>query len=110
VGHPAPELFIFLVDYRQAAKARYNYKDQKYEGTVTDLEGNTTDVVNRSSFIMHHVVNIYPDTLAWIRTSPIHSMSHGQRSISGIRAMMTILLWEYHGCRHVPSVCGVPIS
>jgi sulfatase modifying factor 1 len=57
----------FWVDYRQAAKARYNYKEQKYEGQVTDLEGNTTDVVNRSSFIMHHMDNIYPDTLAWIR-------------------------------------------
>jgi formylglycine-generating enzyme len=57
----------FYVDYKQAAKAKYNYETGKYEGKVTDLKGVTSDVVNRSSFIMHDMVNIYPDTLCWIR-------------------------------------------
>ena len=57
----------FWVDYKQAAKSRYNYDTEKYEGQVTDLKGVTADVVNRSSFIMHDMVNIYPDTLCWIR-------------------------------------------
>ena len=57
----------FWVDYQQAAKARYNFKEQRYEGKVTDLEGVETDVVDRSSFIINHLVNVYPDTLVWIR-------------------------------------------
>jgi len=57
----------FWVDYKQAAKSKYNYETGKYEGAVTDLKGVTTDVTNRSSFIMHDMVNIYPDTLCWIR-------------------------------------------
>ncbi|MBE0668924.1 MAG: SUMF1/EgtB/PvdO family nonheme iron enzyme, partial [Bacteroidales bacterium] len=57
----------FWVDYKQAAKAKYNLTDQKYEGSVTNLEGISSEITDRSSFIMHHVVNIFPDTLAWIR-------------------------------------------
>ncbi|MBM3419548.1 MAG: gliding motility-associated lipoprotein [Bacteroidetes bacterium] len=55
------------VDYQQAAKAKYNFKDGKYEGKVTNLEGVESDVVDRSSYIMKDVVNVYPDTLCWIR-------------------------------------------
>ncbi len=61
----------FYVDYQQAAKSRYiyDYKTNtgKYEGQVTNLDGTRTPVTNRSSFIMHDVLNIYPDTLCWIR-------------------------------------------
>ena len=61
----------FKVDYQQAAKARYvqDYKNGtgKYEGKVANLDGTRTDVKDRSSFIMHYVLNIYPDTLCWIR-------------------------------------------
>lgn len=57
----------YFVDYQQAAKARYNFKENKYEGKVTNLEGVESDVVDRSSFIMNHIVNVYPDTLCWIR-------------------------------------------
>jgi len=61
----------FYVDYQQAAKSRYiyDYKTNtgKFEGQVTNLDGTRTPVTNRSSFIMHDVLNIYPDTLCWIR-------------------------------------------
>lgn len=57
----------YWVDYQQAAKAKYNFKDQKYEGKVTNLEGVESDVVDRSSFILNNIVNVYPDTLCWIR-------------------------------------------
>ena len=61
----------FWVDYLQAAKSRYVYDYQnntgKYAGQVTNLDGTRTDVANRSSFIKHDIINIYPDTLCWIR-------------------------------------------
>lgn len=57
----------FWVDYKQASKSRYNGETGKYEGKVFDLDGVESDVVNRSSFIMHDEVNVYPDTLVWIR-------------------------------------------
>ena len=61
----------FWVDYQQAAKARYNYdyanNTGQYQGQVTNLDGSRTDVKDRSSFIKHNVINIYPDTLCWIR-------------------------------------------
>lgn len=64
----------FWVDFRQASKSNYKYdfKDAnnitgKYEGQVTNLDGTRTDVKDRSSFIIHNVINVYPDTLCWIR-------------------------------------------
>jgi len=36
-------------------------------GQVTNNDGTRTDVKDRSSFIRHVVINIYPDTLCWIR-------------------------------------------
>ena len=61
----------FWVDYQQAAKSSYAYdyanNSGKYEGQVTNLDGTRTDVKNRSSFIKHNIINIYPDTLCWVR-------------------------------------------
>ncbi len=57
----------FWVDYQQAARSRYNFRDQEYEGQVAGLDGEISDVQDRSSFIMSDVVNVYPDTLVWIR-------------------------------------------
>ena len=61
----------FWVDYQQAAKSRYVYdyanNTGKYEGQVTNLDGTRTDVKDRSSFIKHNTINVYPDTLCWIR-------------------------------------------
>ncbi len=57
----------FWVDYKQASRSRYNGETGEYEGKVTGLDGEESDVVNRSSFIMHDEVNVYPDTLTWIR-------------------------------------------
>ncbi len=57
------------VDYKQAARSRnrYNFETGKYEGTVVNEAGETVPVVNRSSFLMHESVPVYPDTLCWIR-------------------------------------------
>ena len=61
----------FWVDYQQAAKATYKYdyanNTGKYAGQVTNLDGTRTDVKDRSSFIKHNIINVYPDTLCWIR-------------------------------------------
>jgi sulfatase modifying factor 1 len=61
----------FWVDYQQAAKSNYkqDYANStgKYEGKVTNLDGTRTDVKDRSSFIKHDIINVYPDTLCWIR-------------------------------------------
>jgi len=57
----------FWVDYKQASKARYNFETEQYEGQVYNLAGEVSDVQDRSSFIMSDQVNVYPDTLAWIR-------------------------------------------
>ncbi len=59
----------YWIDYQQAAKRAnmYNYDTQSYTGTVKDVEGNETAIDNRSSFIFSENVNIYPDTLVWIR-------------------------------------------
>lgn len=57
------------IDYKQAAKRAnmYNYQTQSYNGTVYDQEGKESPIQNRSSFIMKNMVNVYPDTLCWIR-------------------------------------------
>jgi formylglycine-generating enzyme required for sulfatase activity len=61
----------YWVDYRQAAKSTYKYdyanNTGKYEGQVTNIDGTRTDVKDRSSFIRHNIINVYPDTLCWIR-------------------------------------------
>jgi formylglycine-generating enzyme len=61
----------FWVDYQQASRAVYKYDYKagtgKYEGMVVNLDGVKTAVTNRSNFIMHDIINIYPDTLCWIR-------------------------------------------
>lgn len=57
------------VDLQQAALAQnaYDYKTQSYKGSVNDLNGKVVPIAGRSSFIMTDAVNIYPDTLVWIR-------------------------------------------
>lgn len=61
----------YWVDYQSAAKAKYvfDYTNNTghYEGKIKNVDGTVTDVVNRSSFIKHNVINVYPDTLCWIR-------------------------------------------
>lgn len=59
----------YWIDYKQAARRvnSFNFETQKYEGTVTDKDGNIVPVENRSSFLMHESVPVYPDTLCWIR-------------------------------------------
>jgi formylglycine-generating enzyme required for sulfatase activity len=59
----------YWIDYKQAAKRAnsYNYKTQKYEGTVVDATGAETPIANRASFIMKENTPIYPDTLVWMR-------------------------------------------
>jgi formylglycine-generating enzyme required for sulfatase activity len=57
------------VDLQQAARVQnaYNYKTQNYQGSVNDLNGKVVPIEGRSSFIMTEGVNVYPDTLVWIR-------------------------------------------
>lgn len=59
----------YWIDFQQAAKKenRYNYATQSYDGTVINENGEEVPVVNRSSFIFHKSVPIYPDTLCWVR-------------------------------------------
>jgi len=57
------------IDYKQAAKRAnmYNYKTQSYSGTVFNADGEQVPIQSRSSFIMRYMVDVYPDTLCWIR-------------------------------------------
>lgn len=57
------------IDLQQAAsrKNSYNFETQRYEGSVYDVEGELTPITNRSSFIMQDQVEVYPDTMVWIR-------------------------------------------
>jgi formylglycine-generating enzyme required for sulfatase activity len=57
----------FWIDIKQASnpKNRYNFNTKKYEGEVTNLEGNKVPINDRSAFIMRDVINVYPDTLCW---------------------------------------------
>jgi formylglycine-generating enzyme required for sulfatase activity len=59
----------YWVDYQQAAKRSnsYNFETRKYDGTVYNSEGEVLPIENRSSFLMHESVPVYPDTLSWIR-------------------------------------------
>jgi len=59
----------YWVDYNQAAKRQnsYDFKNQRYNGTVVNQNGETVPIVNRSSFLMHDIVPVYPDTLCWMR-------------------------------------------
>ncbi|MDR1169274.1 MAG: formylglycine-generating enzyme family protein [Prevotellaceae bacterium] len=58
-------------DLQQAAKARWVIDEQNpeghYVGKVVNQNGETVDIVDRSSFIIEEIVPVYPDTLAWIR-------------------------------------------
>ena len=59
----------YWVDYQQAAKRSnsYNFETRKYDGSVYNSEGEVLPIENRSSFLMHESVPVYPDTLSWIR-------------------------------------------
>lgn len=59
----------YFIDFQQAAKSsnRYNYESQQYEGNIVNLRGETVPVTSRQSFIVRDVINVYPDTLVWIR-------------------------------------------
>ena len=61
------------IDLKQAAKNsnRYFYNEDftggEYKGTVVNSKGETVPVKDRSEFIMHGKINVYPDTLVWMR-------------------------------------------
>ena len=59
----------YWVDLQQAARRQnsYDYTKQAYTGSIVDLTGKVVPIQNRSSFVMSEAVNIYPDTLVWIR-------------------------------------------
>lgn len=59
----------YWIDYQQAARRAnsFNYDTQRYEGSVVNSNGEEIPIANRSSFIMHETVPVYPDTLCWIR-------------------------------------------
>lgn len=59
----------YWIDYNQAARRTnsYDFETKKYNGSVVNANGELIPVENRSSFLMHESVPIYPDTLCWIR-------------------------------------------
>ena len=75
----------YWVDYQQAARATYVYdNDEKtsgrYVGEVINPDGTVSEVRDRSSFILHNRVSVYPDTLCWIRDFP-YSFNDPQASL-----------------------------
>ena len=62
-------LYMYMwVDIKQAAnpRNRYNYQKKEYNGFAFNALGEKVEVKDRSAFIMHDEVPIYPDTLVWI--------------------------------------------
>lgn len=59
----------YWVDYKQAARRQnsYDFKNQRYNGSVVNPKGETLPIENRSSFLMYERVPVYPDTLCWVR-------------------------------------------
>ncbi|MCL1821391.1 MAG: SUMF1/EgtB/PvdO family nonheme iron enzyme [Prolixibacteraceae bacterium] len=59
----------YWIDYQQAARRSnsYDFETESYTGMVINSNGEETPIANRSSFIIHEVVPVYPDTLCWIR-------------------------------------------
>ncbi len=59
----------YWVDYKQAASRRnsFDFETQKYKGSIVNQDGETVPIENRSAFLMHESVPVYPDTLCWIR-------------------------------------------
>ena len=62
----------YWIDYQEAAKSTYVYDNPelnsgRYVGQATSYDGTVRNVTDRSSFIKHNIVNVYPDTLVWIR-------------------------------------------
>lgn len=58
----------YWIDLKQAAKKsnRYNFQTKKYEGYITNNDGEKIEIKDRSSFVIRDVINVYPDTLCWI--------------------------------------------
>ncbi len=60
------------VDLKQAAKRanRYDFNDDftggEYRGNVVNERGEIVPIKDRSSFIMHGKINVYPDTMVWM--------------------------------------------
>ena len=59
----------YWLDLQQAARRAnsYDFENQRYTGTVINMEGEEVPVENRSAFIMQESIPVYPDTLCWIR-------------------------------------------
>jgi formylglycine-generating enzyme len=60
----------YFIDLKQAAQRSnsYNYESQLYSGSVTDHStGIVSQAKNRSSFIFKNSIQVYPDTLVWVR-------------------------------------------
>jgi len=58
----------FWIDYQQAAKKenRFNYQTKQYNGNIINLDGSSSKVEGRKSFVFKDEVAVYPDTLCWI--------------------------------------------
>jgi sulfatase modifying factor 1 len=61
----------FWVDYQLAAGISYKYDNfektsGKYENPAS-TDSLSVNIKDRSSFIKHNIINVYPDTLCWIR-------------------------------------------
>jgi formylglycine-generating enzyme len=63
----------FWVDYQMAAGTSYKYDNfektsGKYVGPpIQSTDSLSVQIKDRSSFIKHNIINVYPDTLCWIR-------------------------------------------
>ena len=70
----------FWIDLQQAARRENSFRNSfneaisdlskepgQYNGMIIDNEGNESAIEGRRSFIFRDVVNVYPDTLCWIR-------------------------------------------
>ena len=59
----------YWVDLKQASRREnmYNFEKQAYEGYAFNNLGERIEVKDRSAFVRRDVINVYPDTLCWVR-------------------------------------------
>ncbi|MDR1866418.1 MAG: SUMF1/EgtB/PvdO family nonheme iron enzyme [Bacteroidales bacterium] len=58
----------YWVDMKQAShpRNRYDYEKQQYSGFAYNALGERIEVKDRSAFVLHDHVPVYPDTLCWV--------------------------------------------
>jgi formylglycine-generating enzyme required for sulfatase activity len=58
----------YWIDMKQASRPgnRYDFDKKEYHGFAFNAQGERVEVKDRSAFVLHDQVPVYPDTLCWV--------------------------------------------